>query len=213
MVCAHMTVCLRLTYLKSNSLVNCFYILTFLQNSTYNTISPDIHQWYRITKSSALQENLHFIHDIPTFKAKDPQSFNEWLDQIDKVTVLTNNDPYKLAIAKFQGSFSKTISSYPPTLGWNKIKECLHYNFGSVATKQHPVSMLIDQQQKPSETLQECVQRFSDLLVKSSVLLPHQAKDLGHITHFIRNLHNQKVQHYILGKNLTSVQNTIVICL
>ena len=71
--------------------------------------------------------------------------------------------------------------------------------------------MLIDQQQKPSETLQEYIQRFSDLLLKSSGLSPHQAKDLVHITHFIRNLHNQKLQHYILGKNPTSVQNAIML--
>ena len=32
-----------------------------------------------------------------------------------------------------------------------------------------------------------------------------------HITHFIRNLHNQKLQHYVLGKNPTSVQNTIML--
>ena len=31
-----------------------------------------------------------------------------------------------------------------------------------------------------------------------------------HITHFIRNLDNQKLQHYILGKNSTSAQNTII---
>ena len=142
------------------------------------------------------------------FKAKDPQSFNKWLDEIHKVTSLGNNDPYKLALAKFQGSFSKTISSYPPTLDWNKIKECLHYNFGSVATKQHTASMLINQQQKPTETLQDYVQRLSDLLLKSSGLLPQQAKDIAHIMHFIRNMHNQKLQHYILDR---SVQNTITL--
>ena len=71
--------------------------------------------------------------------------------------------------------------------------------------------MLIDQQQKPPETLQEYVQRFWDLLLKSSGFLPHLAKDLAHITHFIQNLHNQKLQHYVLGKNPTSVQNTIML--
>ena len=71
--------------------------------------------------------------------------------------------------------------------------------------------MLIDKQQKPFETLQEYVQSFSDLLLKSSGLLPHQPKDLALVTHFIRNLHNQKLQHYVLGKNLTSVQNTITV--
>ena len=50
--------------------------------------------------------------------------------------------------------------------------------------------MLIDQQEKPSETLQEYVQNFLDLLLKSSGLLPNQAKNLAHIVHFKRNLHN-----------------------
>ena len=130
------------------------------------------------------------MNDIPMFKAKDPQSFKDWLDQIDKVMGLTNNNPYKLALAKSQASFSNAISSYLPILGCNKIKECLCYNFGSVATKQHAASMLIDQQQKPYETLQEYIQRFLDLLVKCSGLLPHQVKDMAHIRHFIRNLHN-----------------------
>ena len=94
-------------------------------------------------------------------------------------------------------------------MGWNKIKEWLHYNFGSVATKQHVASMLIDQQQNSTENLQEYVQRFSNILLKSSGLLLHEAKDLAHITCFICNLHNQKLQHYVLGKNPTSVQNAI----
>ena len=85
-------------------------------------------------------------------------------------------------------------------MGWTKIKERLHYNFGSVATKQHAASVLIDQQKKTPETLKEYVQRFSDLFLKSSSQLLHQAKDPAHIRHFIHNLHHQKLQHYVLGK-------------
>ena len=47
---------------------------------------------HNIVKSSALQENVHFIYDMPIFKAKDPQSFDEWLDQIDKITTLINSN-------------------------------------------------------------------------------------------------------------------------
>ena len=43
---------------------------------------------------------------------------------------------------------------------------------------------------KPTEMLWEYLQKFSDLLLKSSGLLLHQAKDLAYITHFICNLHN-----------------------
>ena len=103
------------------------------------------------------------------------------------------------------------ISSFPSSLGWHKIRECWHYSFRSVMTKQHVTSMLIDQQQTTSETLQEYIQRFSDIWLKSSGLLPHQGRDLAHITHFICNLHNQKLQHYMLGKNPTSVQNAMML--
>ena len=106
------------------------------------------------------QESQHFINKIPNFKAKDSKSFDDWLEQIDKIASLTNKGPYKLAIAQSQGSFSGTISSFQPSMGWNKIKEQLHYNFCSVATQQHPASMLIDQQQKPMERLQEYIKKF-----------------------------------------------------
>ena len=77
----------------------------------------------------------------------------QWMVGSNLLSCSPNSDPYKLVLAKSQGSFSKTISSYTPTVGWNKMKECLHYNFGSVVPKWHAASMLIDQQQKPSETL------------------------------------------------------------
>ena len=36
-------------------------------------------------------------------------------------------------------------------------------------------------------------------------------KDFAHITHFIHNLHDQKLQHYVLHKNPNSVQNAITL--
>ena len=77
-------------------------------------------------------------------------------------------------------------------MGLNKE---LHYNFSSVATKQHVASMIINQQQKPTEILQEYVQKFPVLLLISSSLLLHQVKDLAHITNFMCNLHNQMLSH------------------
>ena len=163
-----------------------------------------------IAKSSSFQESQHFINDIPIFKAKDPQSFDDWLEQIDKVASQTNKDPYKIALTKSQGSFSRMIISFPPSMGWNKIKEWLCNKLGSVAIKQHVASMLIDQQQTPTETLQEYVERFSDLLLKSSELLLHQAKNLVHITQLIFNLHNQNLQYYVLGE--TPPQSKMLSC-
>ena len=113
-----------------------------------------------IARSSTFQKNQHFITDVPIFKAKDPQSFDDLLEQIDKVASLTNKHPYKLALAKSQGSFRRMISSFPTSMGWNKIKEWLHYNFGSIATKQHAASMLTDQQQKQLSYCKSITKKF-----------------------------------------------------
>ena len=80
-----------------------------------------------IAKSSSFQEDQNFINDIPIFKAKDLQSFDDWLEQIDEVASLANKDPYKLVLAKSQGSFSRMVCSFPPSMRWNKIKEQLYY--------------------------------------------------------------------------------------
>ena len=53
---------------------------------------------------------------MPVFQAKVPQSYDEWLEQIDKVTSLTNKDPYKLALEKSQGSFSRMINPCQPSM-------------------------------------------------------------------------------------------------
>ena len=79
-----------------------------------------------VARSSTFHGNQHFINDIAIFKAKDPQSFDDWLEQIDKVATLTKKDPYKLALAKYQGFLSTTISSFPPSMGWRKLKnDCI----------------------------------------------------------------------------------------
>ena len=111
-----------------------------------------------IARSSSHQENVHFINDIAIFKAKDPQSFDVWLEQIDKVASLTNKE--QAHPCEVPRLFSRIMNSCPPILEGKKFKKN-YYNFGSVATKQHAASMLTDQQQKSSETAQECVQRFS----------------------------------------------------
>ena len=71
-------------------------------------------------------------------------------------------------------------------------------------------SLLIDLQ-KPSEILQEYVQRLFRHTTQIQQLTTTSGNNLVHITHFICNLHNQKLQHYMLGKNHTINQNVIML--
>ena len=75
-----------------------------------------------ITISPSFQENQHFINDIPIFKAKGPQSFGDWPEQIDKVALLTNKDPNKLALAKSKGSLIGQLVHFCPPWDGTKLK-------------------------------------------------------------------------------------------
>ena len=50
-----------------------------------------------IARFSSLQENLHFINDIPIFKAEESPSLDEWLEQTEKVESFMNKDPCKVS--------------------------------------------------------------------------------------------------------------------
>ena len=51
--------------------------------------------------------------------------------------------------------------------------------------------MLIDQQQKPNETLQDYVQRFPDLLLKSSGLILYQGIPTSHNAFYMQFLQSK----------------------
>ena len=94
----------NLTPLDFNqSIVELFTHQTELTHSSQQLHQPTTDALENIAKSSFFQENQHFINDIPIFKAKDPQSFDYWLEKIDKVASLTNKDPYKLGSCKISG--------------------------------------------------------------------------------------------------------------
>ena len=62
------------------------------------------------------------FNGIPKCKAKDPQSFNEWLQQIGRVTSLMNKDPYKYTLAKSQGSSAELSVHIHPLWNGTKLK-------------------------------------------------------------------------------------------
>ena len=74
----------------NQSVVKLFRCQTELTHSTQCLHQQITETLNNITRSSLHQENLYFINDIPIFKAKGSQSFDEWLEQIDKVAALTN---------------------------------------------------------------------------------------------------------------------------
>ena len=71
----------------NKSIVEHFRPQTELTHNTQLLYQQTTGALNNIAPSSSFQENLCFINDSPIFKAKDPQSFYELLEQIDKVAL------------------------------------------------------------------------------------------------------------------------------
>ena len=72
----------------NQSVVELFRHQTELTHSTQCLHQQTTDALSSIATSSSHQENLHFINDMSIFKAKDPQSFGDWLEQIDKSSII-----------------------------------------------------------------------------------------------------------------------------
>ena len=81
------------TFHFSQSVVKLFQCKIELTHNTQCLHQQMMGALENIARSSMFQENQHFINNVPIFKAKDPQSFDDWLEQINEVAALTNKDP------------------------------------------------------------------------------------------------------------------------
>ena len=83
-------------YKNSNKMVNCPYILVFLKKSTYNAITPDTHQWYRINANKITDNHKIALcndltdHMVPLSSVKPSE-----VNAVETVARLTLSQIYK----------------------------------------------------------------------------------------------------------------------
>ena len=150
-------------------------------------------------KFSTFHEIQHFINDIPIFKAKDPKSFDDWLEQIDKVASLTNKDPYKLALAKSWGLFSRMICSFLLSLhsdnGMEFKSKFIEYLSQQLDIKRH-ISPCHPQANGKLESshrfIKDCQFSIDDVL-EWDQLLPYAAAAFN----WFPNEHSQESTHFL----------------
>ena len=73
-------------------------------------------------RSSTFQEKQHSINGIPIFKAKDPQSFDDLLEQIDKVAALTNKNHISWHLHNTKDLSVEQLAHFNPLWDGAKLK-------------------------------------------------------------------------------------------
>ena len=81
------------------------------------------------------------------FIAKDPQSFDDWLEQINKVGAVTNEDCISWHFQNTKDLSVKQLAHFCPLWMEQNQRTTLQFWLSGYLCK-HAVTMLIDQQQK-----------------------------------------------------------------
>ena len=121
----------------------------------------------------------------------------DWLLQIEKVAVLMNTEEYKLAMAKSTSTPYKMLKRMGNDLSWQEINWKLEV-YSPIATEVHMAGDL--HRKQPDETLQECIQNFTDLTEKA------MGVDLANITNSLIIFLFINTFTTIIYKNVQEVQ-------
>ena len=73
-----------------------------------------------------------------------------------------------MAWPKAEGMVYKLIDDRPPSSTWDAVKKRLCQVFSPVATKEHAATQIHSRLQAANETLQEYMQRFTDLVIQAT---------------------------------------------
>ncbi len=141
----------------------------------------------------ASHSNDAFLNDLPMFSG-DEKAFLNWILKIEKVARLTGRSERGLAAAKSEGAVANCLLNLPRDFSWKKCKKTLREHFSSLQTENHASVHLMNQAQRPNESLQEYIYWFSELIRIITKCEPQNVTCPMKITLFIKNLFNREIQ-------------------
>ena len=139
---------------------------------------PDLQLWHK---------NDHFLADLQTYDGKG--SFSDWIVQ-EKIANLTKWLELQLARAKTKSIVYKLIQGMSQSSTWQAVNIGLFQAFSPIATNMHVAIRIHSRPQTTNETLQECIQRFTDLAIQNKGADPSRVTCQVTIKLFIRHLFN-----------------------
>ena len=108
-----------------------------------------------MNEMSKRHENKQFIRDIHISDGKNID-FDEWITQIEKVTLLTGKSEYTLVLAKLSNAPYKLISQCSSEMSWDDLKWKIQEVYSMVSTEYHAATDLL-RKQRLNESLQDYI--------------------------------------------------------
>ena len=144
----------------------------------------------------------HMFAGVPMYDGTDPDSFDDWLYQIESLCELSRRDVRVELMGRASAQVKQIIRSLPMDIEWEiaqrELKRCLTEE----KSRAHSAFKLAQIKQKPNENLRIFILRYQDLHSAATGKMAAEDTDPTHIIRFLGMMTNSEIARKITQKGI-----------
>ena len=144
----------------------------------------------------------HMFAGVPMYDGTDPDTFDDWLYQIESLCELSRRDVWVELMGRVSAQVKRIIRSLPMDIEWEiaqrELKRCLTEE----KSRAHSAFKLAQIKQKPNENLRIFILRYQDLHSAATGKMAAEDTDPMHIIRFLGMMTNSEIARKIMQKGI-----------
>ena len=144
----------------------------------------------------------HMFAGVPMYDGTDPDSFDDWLYQIESLCELSHRDIWVELMERASAQVKRIIRSLPMDIEWEIARRELKRCLTEEKSRAHSAFKLAQIKQKPNENLRIFILRYQDLHSAATGKTAAEDTDPTHIIRFLGMMTNSEIARKITQKGI-----------
>ena len=144
----------------------------------------------------------HMFAGVPMYDGTDPDSFDDWLYQIESLCELSRRDVWVELMGRASAQVKRIIRSLPMDIEWEIARRELKRCLTEEKSRAHSAFKLAQIKQKPNENLRIFILRYQDLHSAATGKMAAEDTDPMHIIRFLGMMTNSEIARKITQKGI-----------
>ena len=144
----------------------------------------------------------HMFAGVPMYDGTDPDSFDDWLYQIESLCEVSHRDVRVELMGRASAQVKQIIRSLPMDIEWEIARRELKRCLTEEKSRAHSAFKLAQIKQKPNENLRIFILRYQDLHAAAPEKTAAEDTDPTHIIRFLGMMTNSEIARKITQKGI-----------
>ena len=144
----------------------------------------------------------HMFAGVPMYDGTDPDTFDDWLHQIESLCELSCRDVQLELMGRANAQVKRIIRSLPMDIEWEIARRELKRCLTEEKSRAHSAFKLAQIKQKPNENLRIFILRYQDLHSAATGKMAAEDTDPTHIIRFLGMMTNSEIARKIMQKGI-----------